>query len=101
MELIILICLAALAFILHVKFKDIVYHSQKERVFVSVIILVLMIGWEHYSVTHDLWLYPGPGLIGIFIWRLPIELYLFYIILPYFVFTVFDIVHRVEDKTKK
>lgn len=98
-ESIILIFLVIVTVLLKLKYKLVFYHSEKERILTSLVILVVMINWEHYSVTHNVWTYPGSGLSGIYIWMLPIELYAFYIVLPYFVFSIFDIVHKRLDKT--
>jgi|SRR3989344_3560125 len=96
-ELIILICLTIVTFVIKVKFKEKLYHSNKERVIVALIILVIMIGWEYFSTQNDIWFYPGNGMLGAYILGLPIELYYFYMILPYFVFLIFDLVHKGQN----
>ena len=96
-ELIILIFLTIAIFILKVAFKEKLYHSNKERIIVAGIILVIMIGWEYFSTQNRIWLYPGSGLLGVYILGLPIELYYFYIILPYFVFLIFDLIHKRQN----
>lgn len=99
-ELIILIFLTIATLILKVVFKEKLYHSNKERIIVAGIILVIMIGWEYFSTQNHIWLYPGTGLLGIYFLGLPIELYYFYIILPYFVFLIFDIIHKRQYRIK-
>ncbi|MEK7151355.1 MAG: lycopene cyclase domain-containing protein [Patescibacteria group bacterium] len=93
-ELIILICLTIATLVLKIKFKEKLYHSNSERIAVTLIILVIMIGWEYFSTQNNIWFYPGTGMLGIYVLGLPIELYYFYLILPYFVFLVFDLIHR-------
>jgi len=96
-ELAILSFLLAATIFLKIKFKEVLYHSQKERISVALIIMVIMISWEHYSTTHQIWVYPGTDGIGVYLFGLPIELYLFYLLLPHFVFIIFDLVHKRED----
>ena len=97
-ELIILICLTMATLILKIKFKERLYHSNKERILVTLIVSFIMLSWEYFSTQHGIWLYPGNGLLGIYLFELPIELYYFYVILPYFVFIVFDLIHKRADK---
>ncbi len=96
-ELIILFFLFAATAFLKIKFKEVLYHSQRERFAVTFIIMVIMISWERYSTTHQIWIYPGTGGIGIYLFGLPIELYFFYLLLPHFVFIIFDLVHKREN----
>lgn len=93
-ELIILIFLTVATIILKVKFKEKLYHSNKERILVTLIVLVVMISWEYFSTQNNIWQYPGTGMLGVYVLGLPIELYYFYIVLPYFVFLIFDLIHK-------
>ena len=96
-ELIILMFLTVATVIIKFKFKDKLYHSNRERVIVALTILVTMIGWEYFSTQNNIWLYPGVGMLGVYVLGLPIELYYFYIILPYFVFLIFDLIHKKQN----
>jgi len=86
------------AVFIRIRFHETLYHSEKERVTISLIILISMIAWEFTSVHTNVWLYPGSGVIGIFFFGLPIELFLFYLVLPYFVFTIFELIHKKLDR---
>ena len=96
--LIILVCLFVAAIFMKIRYRPILYHSEKERVLVSLVILAVMISWELVSTRAAVWLYPGPGLLGVLILGLPVELYIFYLVLPYFAFTVFELIHKKMDK---
>lgn len=100
-ELIIIILLLLAALMIRKKYHEVLYHSEKERLIISSIILISMISWELVSVHTQVWLYPGPGTLGIFFWGLPIELFAFYLVLPYFVFTVFELIHKKMDRLSK
>lgn len=97
-ELIILIFLLAATVVLEIKYKLALYHSKRERIWVTLIVLIFMITEEQVARINNIWLFPGPGMSGIYIFGLPLDLYLFYIILPYFVFVVFELIHKQMDK---
>ena len=92
LSIIALLLIAAIAIRKH--YHEVLYHSDAERVLTSLIILITMISWEFVSVQNEVWLYPGPGTLGISFSGLPIELFLFYLVLPYFVFTIFELIHK-------
>lgn len=97
-ELIILIFLLTATVVLERKYKLVLYHSKKERIWTTLIVLVVMIAEEQVARINNIWLFPGPGMTGVYIFGLPLDLYLFYIILPYFVFVVFELIHKKMDK---
>lgn len=45
--------------------------------------------WDYYAVSNQHWIFPGPGLIGTRIYGLPIEEFLFFLIVPYAAFTIY------------
>ncbi len=65
------------------------YHSIKERLIVTLNIFLVGMIWDYYAVYRSTWIFPGPGLIGLRIYGLPIEEFLFYLIAPYAVFTMY------------
>ncbi|HEY4484198.1 MAG TPA: hypothetical protein VI978_00530 [Candidatus Paceibacterota bacterium] len=99
-ELIILIFLFAATVVLEIKYKLVLYHSKKERVWTTLVVLIIMIAEEQLARINEIWLFPGPGMTGIYIYGLPLDLYLFYVILPYFVFVVFELIHKKMDKNR-
>lgn len=99
-EMIIMVVVLAIAIILKIKYKEILYHSAKERTLITMIIFVVMMSWEFYSKNAGIWAFPGPGMVGIYIFGLPIELYIFYLILPYFVFVSYETMHLKMDKRR-
>jgi lycopene cyclase domain-containing protein len=50
--------------------------------------------WDIYAVAHQHWIFPGPGLSGIYIGLLPIEEYLFFLIPPYLAITIAVIIRE-------
>ena len=59
------------------------YHSRKERLFVTLNIFIFGMIWDYWAVYNHHWIFPGEGLIGTRIYGLPIEEFLFFLIVPY------------------
>ncbi len=100
-EMMILLALLLAAIFLQIKYRKILFHSWKERILTTSIVFLVMMSWEFYSKYKGTWLYPGPGMVGVYIFGLPLELYLFYIIAPYFAFTFYETIHSWMDKAKR
>jgi hypothetical protein len=99
MNFIITISFLIAGIFLEKKYKVHLFRSLKERLTVTVLIFVVLMGWEFInSNIFKAWLYPGPGMIGVYIFGLPLELYLFYIAAPYFSFIVYELIHREVDR---
>lgn len=74
------------------------FGSIKERIIVTLVIFVILISWELINYNYfQAWLYPGPGMIGINILGLPIELFLFFLTAPYFSLIVYELIHKNVD----
>ena len=57
--------------------------------------------WDNYAVLRGHWFYPGEGILGIFIWKLPIEDYLFILIVTYVIIVGFSFYKKIiKDKIK-
>ncbi|HCC06043.1 TPA: hypothetical protein DEP94_01620 [Candidatus Nomurabacteria bacterium] len=82
-------------------YNEILYHSRKERLIINIVVFFTMMSWEFLSHTLNVWLFPGPGLLGINIFGLPIELYIGYIVLPDFVFTAYELIRNKLGKSYK
>jgi len=99
MELLIAFLFLIVGLFLEIKYKIILYHSLRERMLIVLIVFVVLVGWELINrYVFQAWLYPGAGMIGRYIFGLPIELYLFYLTGPYFAFVVYELIHKKIDK---
>ena len=87
--LLILLLFLASALFMEWKYKFHLYHSQRERIIISLHFFIIGILWDYFAVWRQHWIFPGPGLIGIKIGPLPLEEYLFFIIMPFFVITIY------------
>ncbi len=79
---------------LEIYFKPHLFDSIKERLLASAIIFIIGIIWDTYAVSQQHWIFPGPGLVGVFIGKLPMEEYLFFLIAPYFAVTTATIIRE-------
>ena len=101
MELTIAILFLVIGIILEIKFKLVLYHSMRERFWATFIVFGAMMAWELVNVyQYKAWLYPGPGMVGVYFLRLPIELWLFYLTSPYFAFVIYELIHHFADRNK-
>jgi len=94
--IIILIFLASALFI-EWKYHFHIYHTRKERLIVTGIIFVIGIAWDYFATWRGHWSFHGPGLIGIRIGWLPIEEFLFMLVIPFWAITVYKLI---DEKLK-
>lgn len=81
----------ALALWLEIAFRVHLYQSRKERILITLIFFVIGVAWDSISTINKTWIYPGNGLIGIWIGVLPLEEYLFSLIVPFWILTVYRV----------
>lgn len=62
---------------------------MKERILITLNIFAFGMLWDYYATSQSHWTFPGPGLIGFRIYGLPIEEFLFFLIVPYAGFTMY------------
>lgn len=80
-----------LAVFLKRHFDLMIYKSRKEMIFLVSTMFLIGIAWDYYATSRKHWVFPGNGLLGIRIYGLPIEEFLFMLILPYFIITVYKV----------
>ena len=59
------------------------YHSRKERLLVVLNIFIFGVLWDYFAIYRHHWIFPGNGLVGVRILGLPVEEFLFFLIIPY------------------
>jgi len=79
----------AITIFIESKYHIHLYHSMKERIIVSLNIFAVGMIWDYYATYNSHWVFPSPGLIGLRIHNLPIEEFLFFLIVPYAAFTMY------------
>ena len=81
----------ALAVWLEIRFHVHLYGTRKERILITSIFFVIGVAWDSISTIEKTWIYPGNGLVGIWIGVLPIEEYLFSLVVPFWILTVYRV----------
>ncbi len=79
------------ALFLEFRFRIHLYRSLKERLIVTFFFFVVGVAWDTYAVTSKHWIFPGDGLIGYHIGVLPLEEYLFILIVPFWILTAYKV----------
>jgi len=99
--LIILITLFLFSLFLKWKYRIHLYRSRKEMLIITAAFFVIATMWDTFAVYRGHWSFSGKYLIGIKIGLLPLEEYLFFLILPYFILTFYKFLKKIlktEDR---
>jgi len=91
MHIIILLLLLACAIILELAYRVHLYHTRRERIIITLIFFVVGVVWDALGTARGIWIFPGAGLMGIWIGVLPLEEYLFSLIVPFWILTVYRV----------
>ena len=67
------------------------YHSRKERFIITSFFFIIGVLWDSFATYRGHWSFLGDGLIGLKIGLLPIEEYLFILIVPFWIITIYKL----------
>ncbi len=70
------------------------YDNRLERLIVTIFFFVISIGWDALGTVRSHWAYRGGNNSEIYFGPLPIEEYLFAIIVPYFIITMYVLLRK-------
>jgi len=90
----ILLLLLIVGLFLDWKYRMKLYNSRRERVIIPLVFFIIGFLWDSFAVYRGHWTFKGSGLIGIKIGVLPLEEYLFFLIIPYFILTVYKALRK-------
>ena len=96
----ILFLLFSLTCTINIVFKLKPFYSFRQFFFVTVIILSSAIVWDSVAVSRGHWTFNDDILTGIEIGLLPLEEYIFFLVVPYFVLTVYNLSLKIFDNGK-
>lgn len=74
--------------IIKVKYNLKIYNNKKHMFLTIFLIFFTGSIWDYIATSRNHWVFPGPGLIGIKLFGLPIEEFMFFLIVPYFGFVL-------------
>jgi lycopene cyclase domain-containing protein len=92
--LVILLILFCVSLFLELKFHLRLYQSKKERMLIPIIFFLIGILWDSFAVARGHWVFNMDKLLGIKIGLLPIEEYLFFLIIPYTILTLYRVLKK-------
>lgn len=76
---------------LEILFHVHLYNTRIERIVIPVFFFIIGVVWDSYAVINGHWYFDTSNLSGLTIWWLPIEEYLFFIVIPYFILTAYKV----------
>src|SRR5258706_12152166 len=91
---VILLILFGVSLFLEQKFNLHLYQSRKERILIPLAFFLIGVIWDSYAVVRGHWNFNTEKLLGIKIGVLPIEEYLFFLIIPYTVLTIYRVLKK-------
>ncbi len=68
------------------------YHTRKERFEIMGLFFLVGVVWDTFAIWRGHWLFPMGKTLGIKIGLMPLEEYLFILIIPYFVITIYKLI---------
>ncbi len=90
----ILFLLLLSAILIEWKFHIHLYKSRRERVLITLVFFIIGIIWDSYAIHAGHWSFPKSGTLGINIGIMPIEEYLFILIIPFWIITTYKLFHE-------
>ncbi|OGZ00041.1 MAG: hypothetical protein A3B13_02825 [Candidatus Liptonbacteria bacterium RIFCSPLOWO2_01_FULL_45_15] len=85
---------------LEIIFREHLFKHLKARIFWALIYLAIGTIWDVYALAEQHWIFTGKGILGLYIGIIPLEEFLWYLIVPYFCLTVYKTAHVILDKRR-
>lgn len=70
------------------------YRCRKERIFIPAAFLLIGVAWDSLAVYREHWAFSNTKLLGITIGVLPLEEFVFFLIVPYFILVVYKFLQK-------
>jgi lycopene cyclase domain-containing protein len=87
----ILLFILLVTMLLEHKYHIHLYHSRKERFILVSLFFVIGIIWDSFAILRGDWIFTQGKLLGITIGVMPLEEYLFILIIPYSILTIYKL----------
>jgi lycopene cyclase domain-containing protein len=72
-------------------YRATLFDSNKQGALILTFFFVVGVVWDSYAVSSGHWFFDEKNLLGVRVGLLPIEEYLFFIVLPVFIITLYQI----------
>ena len=90
----VLLILLASAIFIEKKNHIHLYESIRQRLIIVFVFFVVGVLWDHFAIFRGHWFFPGPGMVGIRFGLMPLEEYLFILIIPFWIITVYKLLTK-------
>jgi lycopene cyclase domain-containing protein len=87
----ILLAILFITLIIEKKNRIRLYNSKRERLEITLFFFCFGVIWDTFAIYRGDWSFPVGKNIGITIGLMPLEEYLFVLIIPYFIITVYKL----------
>lgn len=95
MEYLIVLCFVFAASVIATRLLHIrVYQSWRERILIPLTLFAVGVVWDTYAVSRGHWEFNDEFLLGVYIGKLPLEEYVFILVIPYLVLVVYHALKR-------
>lgn len=76
------------------RFRVRLYESRKEAGIIVLVFFVIGVLWDTFAIWRGHWAFPGNGMVGIRIGLMPLEEYLFVLVVPYWIITLYRVLTK-------
>jgi lycopene cyclase domain-containing protein len=91
----ILVVLFSLGLYMEHRWKIHLYESRRERVLVVLIFFLIGVLWDTFAIWRGHWYFNEEKLIGVTIGLMPLEEYLFILIVPFWIITTYKVLTKI------
>ena len=81
-------------FFLQKHFSIKLFKNIRQSVSFYGIFLLLGITWDSFAIYRGHWVYPGKGILGIYIGLMPLEDYFFILVVGYFGLVLYHVIQK-------
>ena len=96
--LIIEICILIIIFSIHKFSKIKLFENKLQLIVIFASTLIIGSVWDNYAVWRGHWFYPGEGTLGIFLGYIPLEDYIFIIVVTYAILVGYKFYEKYSGK---
>lgn len=89
--LLVLLALLASAVWMERRFHVHLYDSRRERIVVTAVFFVVGVAWDTVAILRGHWSFNSEHLVGVTIGVMPLEEYLFILIVPFWILTTYRV----------
>lgn len=82
------------ALLIEWRFHIHLYRSRRERIMIGIFFFIIGVLWDTYAIKNGHWSFPSENNLGIKIGVMPLEEYVFILIFPFWVITVYKLFHE-------